>query len=424
MASASYVLGHSGDNDWKFGNLLLFNGDSPFTPNDDFIVEADVIFTDVWYNTRIGFALNNVADADIMIQQDTQFANTQAKGWDSSAYGKGPTAKNLANKWHVKYIVKGGESIRTLVTDSETGAVLHDYTVLWSALRTASTNKEYFSPVFYYACCSVDLKNIYVGYDVTEAKDALNDTVAEYAVKDTNGFTADSVENFTDALANANMILGAYKQYSNAEINAAKAAVVSTFNALEVEETIKVPVGDIEIEIAPDEKLPEKVKPEGTTKFILGWKNPDGTAYTGDTYVEGLVADYVETLMMTVKYQIGTSGDAIRYIASVDQTDRYTKVGWAFSLVNANPEIGAENVVVRDSSLVYQGLLADGAVKTAADIYGGADYAQYLYVFEITDIPEAAADSTIYVRPYVEMNDGTIVYGEVYSESLNTIKAK
>ena len=127
---------------------------------------------------------------------------------------------------------------------------------------------------------------------------------------------------------------------------------------------------------------------------------------------------------MTVKYQIGTSGDAIRYIASVDQTDRYAKVGWAFSLVNANPEIGEANVVVRDSSLVYQGLLADGQVKTAADIYGGADYAQYLYVFEITDIPEAAADSIIYVRPYVEMNDGTIVYGEVSTQSLVGLKTR
>ena len=425
-SSAAHVLGHSSDSDWKYGNLKLFNGTSPFTPADDFIVEADLYFTDVWYNTRIGFALNDVADGDLMLQGNTQFVNTQASSW-SSAYattnGTRVTAKNLANEWHVKYIVKGGESIQTIITDLKDGTLVYDYTAPWDVLRTTSTNKEYFNPVFYYACCSVELKNIYVGYDVTEAKDALNATVTEYAAKDTDGFSAESVKAFTDALANANMILGVYEQYSNAEINAAAAAVVDTFNDLEVEETIKIPVGDVEIELAPDGKLPEKGMLEDTTKYILGWKNPDGSAYTGTTYVEGLVADYVETLMMTVKYQLGLEGDSIRYIASVDETERYSRVGWAFSLVNTNPEIGAQNVVVRESNYVYNSILANGVEKTTADVYGDVDYSNYFYVFELTDIPEANADDVIYVRPYVELNDGTIVYGEVSAQSLNGVKA-
>ena len=127
---------------------------------------------------------------------------------------------------------------------------------------------------------------------------------------------------------------------------------------------------------------------------------------------------------MTVKYQVGTNGDSIRYIASVDQTERYTKVGWVFSLTNENPEIGGTNVVVKDSTKVYNSILANGEVKTAADIYEGAEYSQYLYVFEITDIPEANAGDVIYVRPYVVVGEDTIVYGDVYAESLNTIKAK
>ena len=423
-STANKILAHSTDSDWNYGNLKLFAGNSPFTPNDDFIVEADVTFLDVWYNTRIGFALNDVADGDVMIQQNAQFVNTQASSW-SNAYattnGTRPTCKNLANNWHVKYIVKGGESIQTLITDNNTGALLYDYIAPWSALRTASTNKEYFSPVFYFACCSAKLDNIYIGYDVTESFNKLNDTTAEYATKSTEGFTEETVSAFMNALATANKIIGNYWSYSVAEITAAEAAVVSTFANLEVQQSIKVPVGDIEIEIVPDEKLPEKVKPEGTTKFILGWKNPDGSAYTGTTYFEGLVADYVETLMMTVKYQLGTSGDAIRYIASVDQTERYNSVGWLFSLTNTNPEKGAADVSERNSSKVYLGIMANGVVKDAADIYGDVDYSEYLYVFEITDIPAEAADTVIYVRPYVEMNDGTIVYGEVAAQSLNSI---
>ena len=420
-ASKTFEHNTSVSNDWKYGNIALFNGTSPFTPESDFVVEADYIVRDWWYNTRIGFSLNNVGAGDVYIHGNIPYVNGTV--YNGTVGGTKPTIKNVANRWHVKFIVKGGESLRTVITDSNTGALYYDYTAPWSSLKADSVNKENYNPVLYFTCGNFDIKNLYVGYDVTAAKDALSATVTEYAAKDTNGFTADSVKNFTDALAAANTILGAYTKYSNAEINAAAAAVVSAFGALE-EATIKVPVGDIEIDIAPDAQLPVNTKPEGTTKFILGWKNPDGTAYEGDTYVEGLVADYVETLMMTVKYQLGTSGNAIRYIASVDETERYAKVGWAFSLTNANPEIDGENVVVRDSSLVYNSVLANGTEKTAADIYGGADYAQYLYVFEITDIPEAAADSIIYVRPYVEMNDGTIVYGEVSTQSLAGLKTR
>ena len=423
-SSANKVLGHNTDSDWNYGNLVLFAGDSPFTPADDFIVEADLYFTDVWYNTRIGFALNNVADGDLMIQQNAQFVNTQASSWSqnyATTNGTRATCKNLANQWHVKYIVKGGESIRTVITDLRDGSLVFDYTAPWDALRTASTNKEYFSPVFYYACCSVELKNIYVGYDVTDAKNALSDTVAEYAVKDTEGFSAETVKNFTDALATANKILGAYEQYSNAEINAAGEAIVSAYAALKKED-VKVNVGDLEIEVAPDEEL--LVNDRIETKFILGWLNPDGTTYEGTTYIPGLVAQFVETKMMTVKYQLGRTSNAIRYIASVDETERYLTVGWLFSIKNTNPEKDGVNVVEKSSTKVYSSLLANGVEKTTADVYGDVDYSKYFYVFEITDIPEASADTVIYVRPYVEMNDGRIVYGDISERSLNQLKVQ
>jgi hypothetical protein len=113
--------------------------------------------------------------------------------------------------------------------------------------------------------------------------------------------------------------------------------------------------------------------------------------------------------MMTVKYQLGKNGDAIRYIASVDSVDRYGAVGWLFSIKDSTPELNELDVVEKRSITVYTSLLANGVEKTTSDVYGDVDYSKYFYVFEITDIPEADADTVIYVRPYVEMEDGRIV---------------
>ena len=170
----------------------------------------------------------------------------------------------------------------------------------------------------------------------------------------------------------------------------------------------------------PEENLP--VNERVDTKYVLGWKNPDGSKYEGNTYVPGLVAEFVETKMMEVKYQLGTSSNAIRYIASIDETERYESVGWLFSLNNAEPEIGDADVAQRNSKKVYRSLFAKGEQKLVADIYGDVDYSNFIYVFELTDIPESAADTAIYVRPYVEMTDGTIVYGDVSTRSLNELK--
>ncbi|MBR5451994.1 MAG: leucine-rich repeat protein [Clostridia bacterium] len=187
-------------------------------------------------------------------------------------------------------------------------------------------------------------------------------------------------------------------------------------------EIVKVPVGDIEIDIMPGDELPLDERID--TKYILGWKNPDGSKYEGTTYAEGLVAEFVETKMMAVKYQLGRDGNSIRYIASIDETERYNSVGWVFSITNENPEIGGANVTDKNAKKVYNGIIASGQVIDAVAIYGEADYSKYLYVFEITDIPEAEADTPIYVRPYIEMNDGRIVYGDVSAQTLNGLKLR
>ena len=183
----------------------------------------------------------------------------------------------------------------------------------------------------------------------------------------------------------------------------------------------KVLIGDVLIDMMPDDELP--VNTFIDTKFILGWKNPDGTKYQESTYVSGIMAEFVETKMMTVKYQLGMKENSIRYIASVDETERYSSVGWLFSLSNENPQIGDNDASARQSRKVYRNLFASGQNYSAKDIYG-ANYSNFLYLFELTGIPEDKQDTPIYVRPYVEMLDGTIVYGETACQSLNGIKSK
>lgn len=180
----------------------------------------------------------------------------------------------------------------------------------------------------------------------------------------------------------------------------------------------KVVIGDIEIELTPNDELP--IDEHIATKYILGWKNPDGTKYEGTTYVSGLIAEFVETQMMHVKYQLSSDvtmdseKTSVRFIASVDQTERYQKVGWLFSLTDSTPTLGEEGVSSRESTVVYKSIKANGKILSASDIYG-TDYSEYLYLFEIRNIPNTAFGKSIYSRAYVVMEDGRIIYGD-YSE--------
>lgn len=134
----------------------------------------------------------------------------------------------------------------------------------------------------------------------------------------------------------------------------------------------------------------------------------------------GLTANAAtDTRMLGVKYQLPTnltnnsSSTAIRLIAAVDDLDKYSHVGWCFSTTNSNPTRDGANVTYKESSIVYTSLYANGKKKTVEEIYSGASYAKYLFVFEISGIPKSAFGENIYVRSYVELTDGTIQYGEV-----------
>ncbi len=123
---------------------------------------------------------------------------------------------------------------------------------------------------------------------------------------------------------------------------------------------------------------------------------------------------YVDTKMLSVKVQDnsttapeGTSKFDIRFIASVNSLD-YKSAGFVFSLVNDSPEVNGANCVQKETTTVYKSIRAGGNLQNVSDVY--SDYSQYMYAFEIKNTP---ANKRIYARAYVELADGTFVYGDV-----------
>lgn len=134
----------------------------------------------------------------------------------------------------------------------------------------------------------------------------------------------------------------------------------------------------------------------------------------------GLTVSAVQdSRMLNVKYQLPTSltsnsnTTAIRFFAAVDELDKYSTVGWCYSLTNSNPTKNGNYSFHIESTKVYTSLYANNKIKTVKDIYSNASWANYIFFFEINDIPKASFNDNIYVRSYVIHNDGTIEYGAV-----------
>lgn len=123
---------------------------------------------------------------------------------------------------------------------------------------------------------------------------------------------------------------------------------------------------------------------------------------------------FFDPAMLDIKVQdtyededAGATAYDMRFIASVDVLE-YKKAGFVFSLANDNPTKDGERCASREVGKVYNTIRGGiNNVRVRADqLYEGNS--QYLYAFEITGVP---AETVIYVRAYVELYDGTIVYG-------------
>ena len=134
----------------------------------------------------------------------------------------------------------------------------------------------------------------------------------------------------------------------------------------------------------------------------------------------GLTANAAEdNRMLNVKYQFPTtltdssSSTAVRFFAAVDELDKYSKVGWCFSSTNSNPTKGGNYCEHRESTKVYTSLIANNKTKTVKEIYSGASWANYIFFFELSGIPNEEFNTNLYVRSYVILKDGSVEYGKV-----------
>ena len=146
-------------------------------------------------------------------------------------------------------------------------------------------------------------------------------------------------------------------------------------------------------------------------KYILGWKvnGQAVTQYDDQIEVAAYIADFIDTKMLQVKIQddhanrTDTTHLTVRFIGSVNSLD-YPSVGFALSLENAVPTIDTDKSVVLTRA--YRSLNASGVSKPAAEVYD--PYSAYMFAYALNDIP---VDTTIYVRAYVKLADGTCIYG-------------
>ena len=169
-------------------------------------------------------------------------------------------------------------------------------------------------------------------------------------------------------------------------------------------------------------------------KYILDWtmttKNGDNKVaeYVVDTYygkscgnlTYTYKANVVDPAMLAVCSQEGASekGEGyydVRFMASLNAFDYedYECAGFVLSKKDGTALVaGAEGYLTVETTKLYTGLYADEELISPADLdtyKGSNDYSTYFIAHVITGIPN---NSTIYVRAYVKLANGDIVYGQ------------
>lgn len=415
---------------WSTISIPLFNEKScAFTEKDTWVVEADVTVVKAWMNPRVGFSLRNDANPDVMIQHAAAFYyESSSNNWKELTDTQATERIQTGSAWHVKYVVKPNDSIQTIVTSMSDGTKIASYSVAWNQLRTIS-EAEY-APALYFACADVEVSNIYVGYDLSDDVAALKQAVTAAEQKDLSAYTWESAQTYKVALdstkemnvevqgyldgASENVYTTPYSKKEMcdkvAELATAEENLVTATATIG---TTGVGSGTLSVGVANGAKLPTKEYVDGKY-YVIGWTY-NGVAVTTVNDVSCIaeyVPEYIDLDMLQVKKQAKANKDDasdidIRFISSVNSLD-YEKAGLVFSVYNENPTVGSSRCFNKEISKVYNSLYADGDKQTADNIYGNK-YSKYLFAYEYLGFSEG---EKVYVRAYVKLNDGTIVYGD------------
>lgn len=397
---------------WSYGYINFFNSGCKFKRGDTWVFEADVECVTGWMNRRLGFGLGtDVNNPEIMVQ------NANPHYWGTTWHSVTTISQdwNTGRNWHVKFVVKPFESVQAVYVNNVDGTELWNKTFAWSELgkTSSATENTVFYPRLNFACVDATISNIYVGYDVTNDVSALSAAAAEAKNVATEGYTPTSVNAFKEAVANAETIANACTDaftnpYSKAEINAAEAAIGAAQTAL-VAPTAYLTIGggdtdtnEVRYGVASGETLPTGHVED---KYVISWTvNGEAvTAYNASVDTAKYVADFIDTDMLKVAWQQSTKEEnstVYRFIASVNDVDKYRAVGFEFSLDNSKwYKLG-------DMTVVYEQIKEGTGVKTAGELYG--TYSKYLFVQPL----DFGSYTKVYVRAYVILdNGGTVVYG-------------
>ena len=133
------------------------------------------------------------------------------------------------------------------------------------------------------------------------------------------------------------------------------------------------------------------------------------TAYEAGTDTSGYTPQYVDTDMLDLFVQEHTTLENVyRLGASVDIPANYTEAGFIFSRTNENPALDAPDCQIFNVSKYYSGIKADDKTYMASTVYAGKAPSSRFFVqaFRVKN-----TSGSLYVRAYVKLSDGTIIYG-------------
>lgn len=356
------------------------------------------------YTRRLGFGLYQYQtdNSDVMIQNSTFYYKIQSN-WQQLTANKDSTQWQQGANWHVEYVVKPYEEMKTTITDIDTGTELGTWTVAWENLYLLQGVDEttLCKPYFMFQDVDVEITNIYIGYDLTVERQNLATKYEEYKEKDTTGATTASVQKLQEALDVADNMIQCPEAYGRQEI----LDVIATMEGALVTADGSVSVGYQEIAIVEVMLQDGETLPTGylEDKYIISWtEQGSATAATSYDKSKSYEAEYVDLDMLRVGSQTKDGNASYkRLIGSVNSLDKYSAVGF---------EISKDATTWRscgDMQKVYDSILANGASKNAENLYG-TEYSTHLFVQPLN----FGSYTQIYVRAYVKLADGNItVYG-------------
>lgn len=432
VKTEAYVDANSSVSSWHQENLYIYDNaaDAPdLQEGDVWIFEADLNVSDTC--SRIGLSLHSV-EGHAIVQGSTMYYNgitnesgTQTNGWEAGNLGNAGYSYT-SGKWHVKYTVAWGSKIITELTNEAGNSIVFE--APWNNINNLPSAAD-FNPSIIFINTIAEISNIYVGYDLTPDIEKLN---TAYENADTKKAEANvtnvSIQNIEEAQQDVAPVIATTAAYTKAEINAATKvlndaianAITGSLVTISDTNTGTATLYAASNEVVYIGYLDATYSDENTKGqlYIAGWTDSNGEAVT--TWTEGAIPKVIDTKMLMVKYQGEyaqgyTDKYRVRFLSSVnDALGDYTRAGLVFSLTDevTNPDINTG--IVRDTTSVYKNVNAAGVSMNVGDVYD--NYSSFMYGRIINKIPE---DQTFYVRAFVELLDGTIVYGVTREITIN-----